>query len=194
MKGTLICAALAAAAVTAGCQAPPKSSNGSSPPLTNPRISTPKVTLQVKQDQLDVVGGETPNCGGGNAARGCIVTGLANISVVRFELRGSGQYGLTRLWLCNGDSKPSPVPDGCTLSSFGQEEFIVIAGSVAKSPGEDGEVNLSEMVQQPGVREFLLVNQNSFPARYFYLLEACRGNACTVLDPRVHNGGRRVTF
>lgn len=194
MKGKLICAALAAAVVTVGCQAPPKSSNGSGPPLTNPRISAPKVTLQVVQGQLDVVGGETPNCGGGNAARGCIVTGLANISVARFVLRGSGQYDLTRLWLCDGDSKPSPAPGGCTLSSFGQEEFIVIAGGAAESPGEDGEVNLSEMVQQPGVREFLLVNQNSFTAKYFYLVEACRGSVCTVLDPRIHNGGRRVTF
>jgi hypothetical protein len=144
--------------------------------------------LQVIQGQLEVVNSPTPGCGSGNGAKGCILTGLANISVARVELRGSGGYALTRIWICDGLNKPADVSKDCDLSSAGQEEFLVIAEQLVDNPDGKGLVVLG------GVDEFFLVNQNSFHADYFYLVEACRsGAACTILDPRIRNGGRRIT-
>lgn len=172
----------------AACQAPTKNPPANPTPLVNSQIAMPTIMLQVRQDgQLEVANSPTKGCGSGIGARGCILTGLENISVARIALRGSGGYDLTRLWVCDGEDKPGDVLTDCRLSSFGQEEFLVIAGQTVDNPSADGLVTLG------GVRELFLVNQNSFMADYFYLVEACRGgSACTILDPRIRNGGRRV--
>lgn len=187
MKHYITTAALVATLGLVGCQVNPKPPTN---PLVNSQISQPVIQLQVKGGQLELVDKKPPRgCGSGQGAAGCIVTGLENISVARVELKGSGNYDLTRLWICDGKDKPAKVEQDCRLSSDGQAEFLVIAGATAGNPDAAGEVDLGK------VDEFLIVNQNSFEADYFYLVEACRGEQnCTILDPRIRNGGRRVTF
>jgi hypothetical protein len=184
-RGLAICAI--ALGVTA-CAVPPTKDPTSPDPIVNAQISVPTIMVQVRQGQLEVVNSPTPGCGSGNGTRGCILTGLANISVARVQLRGSGGYELTRFWVCDGFDKPADVSNDCDLSSAGQEEFLIIAGQLVDNPNGKGLVTLG------GVDEFFIVNQNSFQADYFYLVEACRGGAaCTILDPRIRNGGRRIT-
>lgn len=184
-KGLAICSIVLG---LSACAVPPTKPPVDPDPIVNSQISVPTIMLQVQQGQLEVVNKPTPGCGTGNGANGCIVTGLANISVARIELRGSGGYELTRFWVCDGNDKPADVTDDCRLSSAGQEEFLVIAGQVVDNPDGNGVVTLG------GVDAFFLVNQNSFKADYFYLVEACRaGSACTILDPRIRNGGRSIT-
>jgi hypothetical protein len=184
-KGLAICSIVLG---LSACAAPPTKPPVNPDPIVNAQISVPTIMLQVVQGQLEVVNSPTPGCGSGNGTKGCILTGLANISVARVELRGSGGYELTRFWVCDGLNKPAGGVDGCVLASAGQEEFLVIAEQVVDNPDGKGLVVLG------GVDEFFLVNQNSFQADYFYLVEACRaGAACTILDPRIRNGGRRIT-
>jgi len=168
------------------------------PPLVKGKIETPEVRLQVVQGQLEVKNSSTPNCSGGNvSAKGCIVTGLEDIAFVRFVLQGSGQYNLTRIWVCEGANKPKfRDPEDhdsldCELLGDRANEFIVITGGSVSKPDSKGEVLLGD------VDEFFLLNQNSFEAEYFYLIEACKKNSktdCTALDPRLINGGRGISL
>lgn len=165
------------------------------PPLVKGKVETPQVRLQVKGGQLEVKNSPNPNCkGASGVTKGCLVTGQEDISFAKFELQGSGQYDLTRLWLCDSKEKPTrlepkhPIAFDCELLGDRASEFLVIVGGTVLKPNADGEVVLGD-----DVREFFLLNQNRFEGEYFYLIEACPNNGdCTVLDPRIRNGGRKI--
>lgn len=172
----------------------PQTQKPTTPGIVKGKIDAPEIRLQVKNGQLVVKNLDTPNCKGqGGGEKGCIVTGVEDISFVRLVLQGSGQYQLTNFWICAGGSKPALTDPGdprsfdCELLGDRNSEFLVIIGGSVTKASPDGRVDLG------GVREFYVLNQNTFQSDYFYLVEACKGqNDCSILDPRIRNGGRKV--
>lgn len=171
-------------------------------PPAKGKIEAPVIKLKIQGNkQLEVKNSRTPNCRGSEAeTKGCVITGLENIAFVRFMLEGGGQFALTNLWICDGEEKPQfkdPEDPGsleCELLGDRPNEFLVITGETVANPGANGSVDLGR------VQEFFLLNQNTFQAEYFYLIEACKKDQndnkadCTVLDPRLVNGGREVNL
>lgn len=171
------------------CSAPVKDfENGTDPEIkVNGKLKTQVVKLQITgtPKQLKVIDGPTKGCmGPPSVTRGCVILDPGQVAVVEFRLLQAQGYDLRRFWICAGDDKPESTDD-CALTADESAEFAVLSAKGFDMPGTDGLVDLG------GVDGFFLGNQNQIEQTYFYLIEACVGNTndCTILDPRVRNGG-----
>lgn len=147
-------------------------------------IQTKTIKLMVASGSLKVNELPTPGCPGTEEERkGCIIVAKNDTAVVTFDLATGGGWALTRMWICEGGTKPNPL-SFCVLQSGQTSEFKALAGGSSTSPGTDGEIDLG------GVSDFQLIDQNSFTQDYFYVIEACNAGTCVTSDPRIRNGGR----
>lgn len=156
--------------------------------IKNPFPQKAYISLVKSEDKLDI-SNESGNLGTCTAPiePGCVGVSKWRRAKIQFRLVNMDDWTFKQIQLV---AEPLAKLDfGTQTPPFTQEmkdDFYVKINNVKTQPDDDGIIDLTGL--EKGYK-FKLVDRNNFKQNYLYQIEACLGDVCKKMDPRIQNGG-----
>lgn len=156
--------------------------------IKNPFPQKAYINLEESGNKL-VILDESGNLGACTLPRetGCVGVSKWRRANIKFRLVNMDDWTFKQIQLV---AEPLAKLDFGTqtppLTQDMKDDFYVKINNVKTQPDDDGIIDLTGL--EKGYK-FKLVDRNNFKQNYLYQIEACLGDVCKKMDPRIQNGG-----